>query len=1050
MKHFLHSVSRSLLTAAAMTLSMTAMADASPRLITENFVYDVGDLYNRSNGSGSPWYKYASNTADPIQVTTPSLTFDGYCPEPIGNAVTLSNTASGQDLMKLFDAPVGTGSLYASFIINVSEAPTTKPGYFFSLINQSKTGLEDGRSSSEYGRVFARGNDNGTYNLAITRATAFNENYIAPTQLAYGTSYLVVLKYEFVDGDTNDKVSLFINPADTAAEPTADVVYSDSSGSDLSITNGGAAGVLLRQSQTGSYNAPVLRLDALRVANTWSGIFSEESEGPTPPTYTGEITLGVPTLGLDPMIAGATVQGNNFLTATGLTDDITVTCSAGITCDKTVIPASTPDIATDGVSLTYTITPNPAVSGPWSGTITFSSPGCETVVFTVSCDEVIVPTTVANCSRINSLYQLDGAFAGYYKYTGKAVVTYIEPKDYYYLIYAQDLTGAVCINTSYTDMQGSAIAVGDEISNFICMFSDEDPVGLQLLLTQTSETGPLFTKTATGKEKTPTEVTVGDFDAAYNQYRLIRLNSATFAATGTFAAQTYQVTTPDGNASVRPFAGTDLIGTEIPGAADVVGISKSKNAMVIWPRSAADIIAASPFAEFSTIPLFNFTDDAAPINTDTQIARITVNAGNIAAPAPVYVTGANADMFSVSPAVIPAGTAITEVTVTYHPTATGRHNANIYFDFDGTSSELNHSVSIRNCLAYDPQNLPVLTMTPAELTLRANIGQTVTGTATLGVTNAFDYINVTKSNQQATGIIINSAQFLPSVSQQTVTVTFQPQAEGNVDQTFTFTTLKGEPVTLTIHGIVGGTVEPEQPEGGELNLDTSNPYSLYSQDFSSAISNKPLDIAGWCNVAEEGTRAWWGYQGEDFSAAKVTAYDSKIAVGEGTPCQMLLVSPALSYAGAPSKTLKFRLMGKGLYEGMTDILDICLVELVNGEAMIYPMQGFDIPVTEDMDSQWIDYDNIDMSVVEDMPDPFFIGFRFTSTRGRDNAAQYFITDFSWGEAPTGVKNVYTAQDGFYTVYTMQGVRVMRTAEASDLDRLPAGMYIINGKKVIRK
>ena len=43
-----------------------------------------------------------------------------------------------------------------------------------------------------------------------------------------------------------------------------------------------------------------------------------------------------------------------------------------------------------------------------------------------------------------------------------------------------------------------------------------------------------------------------------------------------------------------------------------------------------------------------------------------------------------------------------------------------------------------------------------------------------------------------------------------------------------------------------------------------------------------------------------------------------------------------------------------------------------------------------------------------------------------------------------------SSDGTYTVYTLTGMRVMRTTEASDVKSLPSGLYIINGKKVAVK
>ena len=54
------------------------------------------------------------------------------------------------------------------------------------------------------------------------------------------------------------------------------------------------------------------------------------------------------------------------------------------------------------------------------------------------------------------------------------------------------------------------------------------------------------------------------------------------------------------------------------------------------------------------------------------------------------------------------------------------------------------------------------------------------------------------------------------------------------------------------------------------------------------------------------------------------------------------------------------------------------------------------------------------------------------------------------ENSTGIYGVKASSDGTYTVYTLTGMRVMRTTEASDVKSLPSGMYIINDKKVAVK
>ena len=64
----------------------------------------------------------------------------------------------------------------------------------------------------------------------------------------------------------------------------------------------------------------------------------------------------------------------------------------------------------------------------------------------------------------------------------------------------------------------------------------------------------------------------------------------------------------------------------------------------------------------------------------------------------------------------------------------------------------------------------------------------------------------------------------------------------------------------------------------------------------------------------------------------------------------------------------------------------------------------------------------------------------------DGYAVYtYYTDMVAG---SGISAVVEDQDGRWTVYNMNGIRILSTENASDLNALRKGLYIINGKKVI--
>lgn len=460
--------------------------------------------------------------------------------------------------------------------------------------------------------------------------------------------------------------------------------------------------------------------------------------------------------------------------------------------------------------------------------------------------------------------------------------------------------------------------------------------------------------------------------------------------------------------------------------------------------AALGALAQEPNVEITYTKTFDFaTELAAPINQTTKIGEFTVTASGVVADAPIQITGANPGDFSVSLSSIPAGDGTYSVALFYKPRKIGKSTANLFFNFDETSAQLNQNFRISGC-AYDPENLPSITIDPAEVELTAQPGETATATVHLTSANCFDYINGKIVDNKGQGrLTVNSTYFAPNTSGDIV-VKFNPAREGEYSVAWEITTPKGNTVTLTARGTCVGAVPPEEKQGGELILSEADPAAYYLQTFEGVANNQPLDLPGWVNVAEKGTRAWWGFtgaNGEMFNAAKATAYDLNIPSGTGVEAQMLLVSPALDYDGCTTKLLKFKLRGDFLSDDMTDELRVCLVELVGGEPKVYPMDGFAIPRTADESGTWIPYE-VDMSGVADMPRVFFVGFRYTYTRDSGHAATYYVTDFEWGGTPAGL-DLPLAVPTEGPVYNLQGVRV-----ADSPASLPAGLYIRDGRKIL--
>lgn len=742
-----------------------------------------------------------------------------------------------------------------------------------------------------------------------------------------------------------------------------------------------------------------------------------------------------------------TVKGEN------LTDAITVTCPADITCDKASVSV---EEAEAGATLTFTVTPSKA-DDAYDKVITFSSPGADDLAFHVN-GYTVAFTDIRNTTQLKAQYDDPNIDESFYTFTGKLVVTGINmTADGECEIFAQDMVGGIRISTAYTaDPSVSPFQVGDEISNFAFLLSSEEVNTPTIYIAQVSEVYPLFEKTAEGKTKTPVEITIDEITkvtAPEYLYRLVTLKDVTFTdAAGKQYTETNMPISDGSNSAVaRAFRGSDLIGSDLPtGPVTLTGISYSAAQLTLLMRDSRDVASGAVSLAVNNVEkLVDFNATAAPIGEATEIVKFTIVAENLPQSAAIELYGNDSQYFYTDIDAIPAGSGTHEVTVFYKPEQVGRHKTMFFLNTDAFDPTLNYTRQLDG-KAYDPDNLPAINLDPAVVEMETNPGKPVTATVKMDAASCFDYINVSRSSQAGNGITINSTLLLPS--QQEFVITFNPVAEGEYTETFTLASTMASPVTLTVKAVCKGEREPEPVQGDEFNVSAENPLYTYVQDFESVEHNTPLKLEGWTNVAATGTRAWWGFNDsgeEPFKAAKATAYDSEIRPGEGEPAEMMLISPALDYAKAGTKLLEFRLMGMYLDKSQETVLEILFGE-PNGTPQpdFYAMDGFEIPVESDQAGEWIPY-QVDMSVVPDMPDTFFIAFRLKSTRSQAEPATYYIDDFAWNRA--GTTSVDTVlQEGSYDVVNMQGIRILSGADATAVKALPAGIYIVNGKKMVIK
>ena len=317
---------------------------AQAQLFKDDYTGNVGDTLN---GHG---YSLQSSFVNPISIVSPGLTYGLYPGSGIGNAAGLKST--GQDLYARFVSDsIKAGTLYASFMLNLS-AVQNGGDYFFAF--------SPGTAASNYTlRLFAKSDSAGGFYLGLTKSNETPQVY-GTAHFSLNTTYLVVLKYAFVAGDSNDVCSVyaFTSPNLPQTDPGTPAVgpYTATTRSDVPSLS------LFTLRQGTASSAPTLSIDGIRVDTTWAG------------------ALGI---GATAQIAPKALDFGRINPGTQVVDSVLVTNAGSIalvisgvsTTDTTFkISPKTGNIAARD-SAWFHITFAPLAAGARNATVTFHSNG---------------------------------------------------------------------------------------------------------------------------------------------------------------------------------------------------------------------------------------------------------------------------------------------------------------------------------------------------------------------------------------------------------------------------------------------------------------------------------------------------------------------------------------------------------------------------------------------------------------------------------------------------------------------------------------------------
>lgn len=254
-------------------LLLAAVFTANAQVIVENFEKATAgaDLEGYNGWEISPIADWTGGASPKIAAGT--LSYDGY---PGSNAVNVVELGGDGDILRVsvkntgLTFPSSGGAVYVAFMINIKSSAANAYRDIFSF-DQS------GKSPWLRGRLFARYNANANkVSFAVTKNSGKGEVVEACStnslslSLDGGVSHLLIVKYEVVDGNNNDVLTLYVNPDLTKSESkqTNKIAAADNteagdykSGSDVKIG--------LRQ------RGVVAQIGGMRVGSTWKEITTE-------------------------------------------------------------------------------------------------------------------------------------------------------------------------------------------------------------------------------------------------------------------------------------------------------------------------------------------------------------------------------------------------------------------------------------------------------------------------------------------------------------------------------------------------------------------------------------------------------------------------------------------------------------------------------------------------------------------------------------------------------------------------------------------------------
>jgi len=240
-------------------------------LLEENFAYPAGTAMGGTGTSPTPpnattgWATHSGTTGQ-LLVDATGLTFTSTpaYPSQSGGAIHLLSS-QGEDISHTFAAQT-SGSVYVSALVRPDAVPNSAVGsYFLHVAATSVSG------TTFRGRVFVAASA-VPGNVTFGVSTAGNTPVLGTTNVPLGTTVLVVLRYDIVDGASNDASRIYVLPAGSniASEP----LVPEAVAVDTNTDPADIGAVAIREGTTSAPggNTGDLTIDGVRVSKSWPAV----------------------------------------------------------------------------------------------------------------------------------------------------------------------------------------------------------------------------------------------------------------------------------------------------------------------------------------------------------------------------------------------------------------------------------------------------------------------------------------------------------------------------------------------------------------------------------------------------------------------------------------------------------------------------------------------------------------------------------------------------------------------------------------------------------